>query len=348
MAVAKQKIKASNFKEDIDKLLDGIVNGTDEHWQNYANQISEEVSAGLKIGIFKTWSPNNRMLLRAQAHARGHSVHGIYAGENQWAKRERTIVEGEKPFYIYGPPSYIVRGTTEDEDENTDPQATPNRPAPGTRVWRRPPLIPVYDYTQTQSTDPYYEEPNWALPLAGGNLETLQRLVELSPVPVRFKHMAARRERGWLDKTGITIDSSQSISQQIWTMAHELAHYHLGHLEQLGSTQNHTERKKVRERAEQEAAMAQYFILKMLGLDEEVGMDITAAASSYLRSWIKIEKDGTETPLQGRKSRRRLLKKRFADTFSVAQNIVTEFAENLEKEEQRTVSNTVLEEVAVH
>lgn len=346
MAVEKQKINAADFKQDIDNLLDEIVNGTDEHWQNYANQISEEVAAGLKMGLFKTWSPNNRLLLRSQARSRGRSVHGIYAGEKQWAARDRVITEGEKPFYIYGPPSYIVRGNATDDDENTE-ETQQNRPAPGTRVWRRPPLIPVYDYTQTTSTDPYYEEPNWVTPLAGGNLETLHRLVELSPVPVKFKNMPSRKERGWLDETGITVDASQSIGQQIWTMAHELAHYHLGHLDQIGSTRNHDEAEKIRQRVEQEAAMTQYFILKMLGLDEEVGMDITTAAGSYLRSWIKVEQDGTETELQGRKSRRRLLKKRFADTFAVAQNIVTEYAQQAQEVEVPTPSETVQLEQAL-
>lgn len=308
------KISHEELKAGMDEILDEIIYGDDTAWQTYVKEIAEEVAAGLKMGMFKTWSVNNRLGLRTQARRRGAQVHGVYAGVDQWRQRNRTVRDGEKPFFIYGSPVVTRKKKNEDGEEER------------VQTWRKPPLIPVYDYSQTVCEDPFYKEPSWELPLAGGTIDTLHTLATTSPVPVRFQNIGSRQEKGWLDHNGIVVDNSQPITNQIWTLVHELAHHHLGHLGQLSSTHDLTARDQVRERAEQEAVTTQYLVFKMLGLDESVGVDITKATGQYLRSWVKTRPDGTEQHLAGTKSRRRLLKQRFKDTFTAAQQIVSVFA----------------------
>lgn len=317
------QLSESDVRPHVEELLDEIARGDDTVWQAYTDRLAAEVAAGMKLGMYKTWSANNRMSLVVQARRRRAHVHGIYAGVDQWRKRNRTVRTGEIPYVIFGSPMYRRRVR---DDANQPAKGAPN-PQDDVLVYRRPPAIPVYDYTQTVSEDPEYIEPDWSAPLAGGDLATLQSLVEVSPVPVKFAHLAAKQEHGWLDATGITIDESRTIAGQIWTLAHELAHFHLGHMDTLASTRGH-ERDDARAKCEQEAAFAQFLTLKMLGLDETVGVDITAAAGQYLRHWAKDNADGTTTPIAGHKGRRRLLKARFDAGFKAATAIVTAYAQH--------------------
>lgn len=346
-ATATTTMTEADLRPAVEELMDEIVNGTDEHWQMYATRMAAEVAAGFKIGLFRVWSSNNRFYLAAQARRRPRKVHGMYAGVDQWRKRRREVREGEEPFVIFGPPVYRRR-----VQNNQPQQGQPNTPANNTQTttqqtagqnngqqpqqqvvygFRRPPIIHVYDYSQTYSIDEDFVEPDWSVPLAGGDLRTLDRLAKTSPVPVVFRDLGSNLEHGWLDSTGITVDSSRTAAEQIWTLAHELAHYHLGHLDQIATTRAQTgdseEVAKVRAKCEQEAALAQFFTMKMLGLDESVGVDITAAAGQYLRSWMKDNPDGTQTPIAGHKGRRKLLRTRMDAGFRAAQQIVTAYAQ---------------------
>lgn len=345
MAATAHALSEGDLRTCVEELLDEMVNGDDSHWQAYASRMAAEVAAGFKIGLFKVWSANNRLNLAAQVRRRGEHVHGMYAGVDQWRKRNREVMDGQKPYLIFGPPSYIVRDPHQNAQVPTQrpaPGPTPTTPTPapmgrqaaapangGTLRWRRPPAIEVYDYSQTRSLDPEYVEPDWSVPLAGGDLDTLRRLVQTSPVPVTFAALGGKLEHGWLDASGITVDGSRTIVEQIWTLAHELGHHHLGHLDQVAATRGLTTTgdDPTGARFEQEAALVQFFVLKMLGLDEHVGVHITAAAGAYLRSWTKTNDDGTTTPIAGHKGRRKLIKSRIDVTFRAAQTIVSAYAQ---------------------
>lgn len=333
-------LSEDELRPAVEELLDEIVNGDDSHWQKYCEALAAETAAGMKLGLFKVWSSNNRFYLAAQAKRRGDSVQGIYAGIEQWRKRGREIREGETPFVIFGPPSFLVRdrnnaapapganGAQHGAGVPANQQAPTPQPVAMVRAYRRPPRIEVYDYTQTFNTDPDFIEPDWSVPLAGGDLGTLHRLTQTSPVPVRYTNLGSKMEHGWLNQDGITIDDSRTVSEQISTLAHELGHHHLGHLERVESTRgSYSEEHAERAQCEQEAAMTQFLVMKMLGLDESVGLPITKAAGSYLRSWMKTNDDGTTTPIAGHKGRRKLLKARFDTAYKAASTIVAAYAQ---------------------
>lgn len=343
VATAKTMTEA-DLRPAMEALLDEIANGDDSHWQQYADRMAAEVAAGFKIGLYKVWSSNNRFYLTSQAKARKLAVHGMYAGVAQWQQRGREVREGEQPFIIFGPPTFRLRGAqpapagappasatpAPPVQPAATPAATNTTPAPAPQFigYRRPPTIEVYDYSQTYSTQEDFDEPDWAVPLAGGDLGTLYQLTQVSPVPVTFTDIGAHLEHGWLDATGITIDSSRGVAEQTSTLAHELAHYHLGHLDKIASTRgNPVAEDTARAQCEQEAALTEFFVMKMLGLDESVGVNVTAAAGQYLRTWTKTNPDGTTTPIAGHKGRRKLLKARFADSFRAAQTIAAAYAQ---------------------
>lgn len=364
------------LKDGVENLVDEIVNGTDEHWQAYAARLAHERTLGIRLGIFKTWSVRNVFYLHAQVRRRAESVKGLYAGKDQWAKLGRQVLEDATPYVIFGAPLYRVRAQAANAAQQNGQQngqaatgqttnaSAANAPAANTQgtnttqaqaqqpqyVMRtgRPPAIEVFDWTQTVSLDPDYIEPDWAVPLAYGDVETLHRLVRTSPVPVHFRNIAARNEHGWLDSTGITLDDTMAVGNQIFTLLHELGHHHLGHLEQLNSTTTpmpagvtsgglptETEQEKqaieaaadLRARCEQEAALVQYLAMQMLGLGESAGNDVTKAAGDYLRSWIRTTKDGTSEPVAGHKPKRKLILNRFNDAFDAADQIVKAYAE---------------------
>lgn len=342
MAVTKPEINADELRAACDDLVDEIVNGDDSLWEAYAERMAHESAAGFRIGLFKIWSANNRFYLMSQAKKRSQRVQGLYAGVDQWRKRGRFVREGEVPFVIYGPPTYLRRDDQQNPAQNANvPAATqpatqpqPAAPAVAQLRFRRPPIIAVYDYTQTACDDPDYEEPNWAAPLAGGDFDTLAKLTNSSPVPVSFRNVASKIENGWLDATGITIDATQPVTNQISTLAHELAHHYLGHLDRLTTTARHRSHAEEQEAddaravCEQEAALTQFFVMKMLGLDESVGADITKAAGTYLRSWNKRNGAGDLIEIAGHKGRRKLVRERFDIAFRAAQAIITAYAQD--------------------
>lgn len=336
------RVSEEDLRASVEELLDEIINGDDSCWQRYAEQMAQETAAGFKLGLFKVWSSTNRLHLAAQVRHRGTQVHGMFAGVDQWRKRNRSVREGEEPYIIFGPPTYLRRAAqqgaaaqtqagqpnqpTQQQQPSAQQQANAQQPAPQV-CFRRPPAIEVFDYTQTVSDNPDFIEPDWAVPLAGGDLSTLETLVQISPVPVVFTDIGSKIENGWLTKAGITVDASMPVGNQIWTLTHELSHFHLGHLDRLASTKPGEDDQDERAQCEQEAALAQYFTMKMLGLDESVGVNVTAAAGAYLRSWIKDNGDGTTTPIAGYKGRRKLLKQRFDVAFRAAQAIAAAYAQ---------------------
>lgn len=377
MGAAPKKLSREELKESVDALVDKIVNGDDRYWAEYTARLAAERAAGFRIGLFKTWSANNTFYLQAQVARRRSAVKGLFAGVDQWRKRGRTVRDGEQPYIIFGPPAFRrpaapanPPAATATQNQVTAPAATAGQnpaqqnqgtaPAAGTSnrlpaanagrngslVFRRPPVIEVFDWTQTAADDPDYVEPQWAVPLAAGDHDTLALLVDTSPVPVRFADIASKNENGWLDATGITVDESMPVGNRIYTLLHELAHHHLGHLDAISSTTacKQDDKDETRAKCEQEAALAQYLAMKMLGLDESVGNDITAAAGTYLRSWTRVGADGNTVPVEGHKTKRKLVLSRLGEAFKAADAIVTAYAEALA---ERDTAVTAAETVAV-
>lgn len=350
-AVADPATELDELKLAADALIDEVVNGSDDSLTAFVTRLTGEAANAHRVhGAFKRWSLNNRMYLEAQRRHRGASLKGLYGGVEQWRKMDRIVREDEvaKPYFIFGSPVIIARqrnnaaagaatpatpATPVPAAAANTPPVAANAPAGGGRIYRRPPRIEVFDWTQTVSTDPDYVEPSWAVPLAAGDYTTLATLVASSPVAVHQRaDIGSMNANGWLDATGITTDASQGVGNEIWSLVHELAHHHLGHLELLADTRRGSgeltadgEVDEVRARCEQEAAVAQWFAMRMLGLDEAAGNDITKAAAAYLRSWLRTDEDGNTVPAEGRKLKRKLLGQRLDAGLDAANLIVAAY-----------------------
>lgn len=336
--VTPARLSREDVKKAHEDLRKALVAGSGSAPLEYAASLAAfAANARRTHGTFRQWSMNNCLLLEAQRRRRGLRHVGLYAGVRQWAKMEREVRKDAVPLTIW-----IYAGTDEDPQNAPPaaqgPAAAPQAPA-GTgsaanaqaanatpaqtataarRVFRG--FIPrdVYDYSDTVSLDPDFVEPNWAEPLAAGDRSTLDRLVASSPVPVRIVDFGARVENGKINEHGISVHSEMPVGNRISTLAHELAHHHLGHLELIESAPR-SKREEVRASCEAEAGLAQWLVMKMLGLDESVGNEVTTAAADYLRSWIDPE-SGEE--VAGHKRRERLLAQRLGRGLGAAETIV--------------------------
>ena len=345
----------------VDELLDQVVNGTSERTLEFAAWIAQtRATAHRSHGVFKLWSIHNRLMLDAQVRRRGASVKDLFAGVAQWRALGREVVEDQvdHPYRIWAMRPLPDRNNAAAQNAQQAAQPAPaavvptqgNQPAaaPANRRALLPQLVKVYDWTQTRSTDPDFEEPDWDVPLGYGDIGTLSALVASSPVPVHFANLAARNENGWLDATGITVNDSMELGNQISTLAHELGHYQLGHLDRIRSTRSDRvaapvldeddPQYSVRAVCEQEAALVQFLVMKMLGLDERVGNQITDQAAEYLRNWSKEDAHGNVIALEGHKSRRRALNKRLDAAMRAADGIVSAYMAARAERDQATAA----------
>lgn len=344
MGTTPEVLSTDDVKKASEDLIDEIVNGSDDRLSEYVQAFVDIKANGYKHGLFRTWSANNVLLVFSQVRRRKANTRSLYAGTKQWAKLGRAVREEEldQPYMIFGPPVYTVKdpnaaqgisaaGTAVISKSKKATAAHAATQAPRVTRYCRPARIPVYDYTQTVSTDPDFIEPDWGVPLAVGDLDTLRLLVQSSPVPVHLRDLGGKSEHGYLDKTGITVNSAMGVGNQIWTMLHELAHHHLGHLERITSTTAPAEEGEgqfeTRAVCEQEAGLAQFLAMKMLGLDEQVGNDITKAAGAYLRSWTKTDADGNTITVEGHKAKRKIIMARMNAGMKAADAIVKAYAE---------------------
>lgn len=329
-----------------EELRRALVGGSSDAALDYASTLARFAANERRVhGTFKRWSSNNLLLLEAQRRRRNLRHVGLYAGTRQWEKMGRAVRPDAVPMTIW-----VFSGREEDPAAQPAGQAAPTPPTPPqpTRRQRQAPqaaapqnqapqnpapqprhvfrgFIPreVFDYTDTAALDEDFVEPNWAVPLAIGDSATLERLVASSPVPVRFVDFGAHRENGTLNVAGIAIRDEMPIGNRISTLAHELAHHHLGHLEVLANAKR-AEQDDKRAECEAEAGLAQWLVMKMLGLDESVGNEVTLAAADYLRSWLDPE---TGEAVDGHKRRERLLAARLERGLAAAERILDAFLE---------------------
>jgi len=321
------------LRESVDDLVDEIVNGDDSSWKAYADKLAAERTLGLTVfGMFKPWSSNNMFYLAVQSHLRAQSVKGLYAGVDQWRKRGRSLREDQKPFVIFGPPK-ITRKRRDDDPAAAAPAGTPAvkavaKPAGKAETvtfWCRPPVLEVYDWTQTVFDDPDEKEPDFTVPLSAGDQGTLDTLVSSCPVGVRLLNLAGTNDRSYLDASGITLDDSAPVANQIFALVGELAHHHLGTLDAVNSTRvdpGAADYSEAKAELVQVGALAQYLAMKMLGLD---GDDLTAAVGAHLRAWVRTDKAGVTAEVVGYKSKRKLVMRRFDAAVKAADKIVGGF-----------------------
>jgi hypothetical protein len=315
-ASAVTRLTRAEAQECFEELRRRIVTGTDEDMVNYVSELASLAANARKVGMFRKWSSRNYMFIESQRRRFGENHIGLYAGTAQWRKLARVPRDTARPkkMWAFVPPAAIRDEGLTPEELRAANAAHRSRPA-----FR---LVEVFDWSDTVSTDTDFVEPNWAAPLATGDNKTLDRLVSSSPVPVQFLNLGGATANGYLDATGITVNSDLPVGNRISTLAHELVHHQLGHLAVLGNTAEQGEQDEVRARCEQEAALGQWLVMKMLGLGEEVGNDITTQAANYLRTWSDPD-SGEE--IAGHKRRGKLLDARLDAALAAADAIVERF-----------------------
>src|SRR5690606_32114450 len=95
------------------------------------------------------------------------------------------------------------------------------------RVFRGYHTIEVFDWSQTRSLSEDYVEPDWETPLGCGDVVTMQRLVDSSPLPVRFTDLSMTMAHGYVTDTEIVIDSEAAVGNQIVELARRLGEHYL-------------------------------------------------------------------------------------------------------------------------
>jgi hypothetical protein len=259
------------------------------------------------------WSWANRALLARQAAQRGSSVVGWFAGPRQWDKADREVLPGAVPYEVWAP---VTGGNgpsaTADDEEAAEPSDRSLRDVErSSRVGFR--AVKVYGYEQTARKDGL-PDPDWKPSLPGGDEALYARMVASAPLPVIEDHAGGPGQaHGWTDGRKIVLNGRLPVGARIETVAHEHAHALLGHPDRLGRGEI------TREEAEQEAGLTAYLVVRQLGLGDHSDKQATANASSYLRSWTKV--DGTAAG--GHKARWRMLTERLGPATDAAHAILT-------------------------
>lgn len=320
-----KELTRTDIQTEFKKLRREVVTGDSTYMARYLDRLAAlAANARRTKGVFKRWSHRNQMMLTAQERKLAEHHVGLYAGHAQWAKMDRAVRDDARAKFIYRPVGGRPAGNDNHDGDAVAAEApadhgefvTTDDETPRQQHVARFALQSVYDWTDTYSLDPTFIEPDWAAPLAAGDQATLDTLVASSPVPVHFDGMAARREHGYLGDDGIHIDASMPVGNQIFTLAHELTHHHLGHLELIRSAPA-ARREQVRASCEQEAALGQWLVCRAFGFDDSVDEELTENVAAYLRSWL--DADGNE--VEGHKARLRMLNDRL-DTAMGAMNTI--------------------------
>ena len=218
-------VKASDHLDLVDKLTNGIANLTNSaSWQDYLRAQSR----------FHDYSFNNTMLI-AQQCPEATKV----AGFRTWLRLGRHVTRGEKAIWIVAP--VIYRDSTEDNESKS------------LRGFR---YVPVFDISQTEGDD---------LPEACAKLDGQEPTgcyLELVSVAAshgfRVEDLSLPNGINGLcshKKWTIQIEATNSGTQRVKTLAHELTHALLH------------ENEDDRQLAELEAESSAYLICQALGID---------------------------------------------------------------------------------
>lgn len=260
----------STRNEDIRREIDeAIANlNTAERWTNWLEY----------AGRFHNYSFNNQLLIQMQFPTATQ-----VAGFNRWKDLGRAVEKGSKAIWIWAPKKARVKapcppGVTPDGQEDGKPF-----------VYRKVVTgflpVSVFDVTQTAGDPvpsppqvPYTREQGEAPPQMG---PALQAQIEAHGYSVHFEELPAGGPEGFTshDPKRVVVSTRFSSAHQMVTLAHELAHIELGHMEQVHEYHSGPDGK--RPTMEVEAESVAYVIGRRFGLQPG------GSAFAYIDGWAK-------------------------------------------------------------
>ncbi len=240
-----------------------------------SGQLTRWLNAMASNGL-QRWSPNNRLLAAMQMLQRGKDLDNLHMmGFRQWEAQGRKVSKGAKAVWILAP---ITRKVVDEADDGTEVE---RHRVVGFKS------IPVFDISDTHG-DPLPPSPagHQTGTVAPGTLEGLRDRVgtagysyEETEIP-GFNRAAGTGTYGYTEPATkrIVVDARQTPTEKASTLAHELAHVHCGHVDNLSEYRQH------RGRMETEAEMTAYLVNRSRGM---AASDAASFSPGYIAGWSK-------------------------------------------------------------
>lgn len=239
-------------KERMDSVMETLDKGVKEVFES--GRYEEWLRC---LSQFHSYSARNTLLIMMQDPDATH-----VAGFNTWQKKfGRFVKKGEKAIWILAPTTH--KKEVEDEDGETK-----------TIVWNSYRPVPVFDVKQTEGK----ELPEIARDLEGdvaGYSELVEKLMDVSPVPVEFEEIQGGSHGYCSHADGrIAVKKGMSEAQTVKTMVHEIAHamLHGSGGEETGADKN---------TKEVQAESVAYAACSRLGIDS------SEYSFGYVAAWAK-------------------------------------------------------------
>lgn len=200
--------RVEDIRREIEEAMDRLDTG--DAWQAYLDN----------AGKFHNYSLNNQMLIMMQKPEATQ-----VAGFNKWKEMGRSVNKGEKAIWIQAP--MVVRKKTDDPDSDER------------RVIGFKP-VPVYDVSQTSGKPlpkppVVYTQEHGEAP--AGMVDDLSEQIKSHGYTVDYEDLGAdaTARDGYTDPVGkrVVINTNRSSAHQAMTLAHELGHIDLGHMERM-------------------------------------------------------------------------------------------------------------------
>jgi hypothetical protein len=253
--------------EDIRREIDAAVAGlnTGQRWQQWL-EVSQR---------FHEYSLNNQLLILLQRPTATR-----VAGFHKWQELGRSVNKGERAIWISAP---MVK-RVQDLDAAGNPKTGPD----GRPVWKDVMLgfktVPVYDVSST-SGEPLPQMPVVAFDRSSGQApdgmhEDLATQVDRHGYTLEYRDLGAGDgiPDGYTDPRSkkVVINTAHSDCSQAVTLAHEIAHIELGHMQRGG--EYHTRAGGQRGTMEVEAESVSYVIARRYGIKPD-------SAFAYIDGW---------------------------------------------------------------
>lgn len=258
--------------EELDKGIEALA--SDEGWIKGLNTMSK----------FNNYSFNNQVLIWIQK-----SDATRVAGFNTWKAVGRNVIKGEKALTVLAP---VTRTFSEKDDAGNPVLDEDGKPKRHSAVVGFT-AVPTFDISQTEG-DPLPDlQPNLTETPPEGLIDDLEAAIKAEGWEVSYGNTGDPERKGYTTVGGkVVISEDLSPASRAKTLAHELGHIKMGHLERMG--EYHTGAGGCRGEMEVEAESFAYVMSRMNGMST----DLSQNTSRYLNSWSgkgKVDEEGLKS-----------------------------------------------------